>query len=140
VEKTMNATRFRPTRPSILVVEDFPSLRASVVQWLECRFPGCLVYGVESGEEALEHARTSRPDVVLMDINLPGIDGLEATSRMKAQAPETAVVMLTMHDTPSHRLAATNAGAAGYVAKVDMEDQLESTVKALLRARARRPS
>jgi DNA-binding NarL/FixJ family response regulator len=100
--------------------------------WLAQRFPGCDVRGVESGEEALEHARTARPDLVLMDLDLPGIDGLEATSRMRAQAPETAVVMLTMHDTPAHRLAASTAGAAAYIAKPEMEAHLESTIGRLL--------
>jgi DNA-binding NarL/FixJ family response regulator len=123
--------------PSILVVEDFQLLRASVVQWLQARFPGCVVHGVDSGEQALEHARSARPDVVLMDINLPGIDGFEATCRMKAEAPETAVVMLTMHDTPQHRAAAANAGAAGYVPKSEMEAQLESTVEGLLKSHTR---
>jgi DNA-binding NarL/FixJ family response regulator len=72
-----------------------------------------------------------------MDINLSGIDGLEATSRMKAQAPETAVVILTTHDTSRHRLAAAKAGAAGYIAKHDMETLLEATVECLLQSRAR---
>jgi DNA-binding NarL/FixJ family response regulator len=124
-------------RPSILVVEDHRSLRTSVVTWLQYRFPGSLVQGVESGEEALEHARTARPDVVLMDINLPGIDGLEAASRIKAEAPKTAVVMLSTHDTPCHRLAAAKAGASGYISKRDMETLLEATVECLLQSRAR---
>ena len=105
--------------------------------WLQCRFPGSLVQGVESGEEALAHARAARPDVVLMDINLPGIDGLEATRRIKGQAPKTAVVILTTHDTPRHRLAAAQAGAAGYIAKPDMETLFEATVECLLESRAR---
>lgn len=135
----MNALS-HPIHPSILVVDDFGPLRFSVVKWLQCRFPGCVVHGVASAEEALKHASTFRTDVVLMDINLPGMNGLEATCRMKAQAPETAVVILTMHDTPYHRLAARNAGAAGYIAKHDMEAQLEATVEGLLAPRARRPS
>jgi len=130
----------RTAPPSILVVEDFALLRSSVVQWLQNRFPGCLVHGVDSGEQALEHARSARPDIVLMDINLPGIDGIEATCRLKAQAPETAVVMLTTHDTPGHRSSAASAGAVGYVAKHEMEVRLESTVAGLLNSRAGRPS
>lgn len=105
--------------------------------WLQYRFPGSLVQGVESGEEALAHARSAAPDVVLMDVNLPGIDGLEATWRMKAQAPKTAVVILSAHDTPRHRLAAAKAGAAGYIAKRDMEALLEATVECLLQSRVR---
>lgn len=134
----MNATTDNPvTRPSILVVEDFHVLRSSVVQWLQYRFPACIVHGVETGEQALEHVRTSRVDVVLMDIDLPGMGGLEATAHIKAQAPETKVVMLTTYDTPQHRNAASLAGADGYVAKHDMERKLESTVEGMLRSRAR---
>ena len=127
----------RASRPLILVVEDHGSLRTSIVTWLQWRFPGNLVHGVGSGEEALEHARSTIPDIVLMDINLPGIDGLEATYRMKAQAPTTAVVMLTTHDTPLHRLAAAKAGATGYIAKRDMEKLLEVTLEGLLQSRPR---
>jgi DNA-binding NarL/FixJ family response regulator len=134
------ATSSRPIRASILVVEDFEPLRLSVITWLKFWFRGCDVRGVASGEEAIEHARASRPDVVLMDIELPGIDGFEATSRIRAQAPETAVVMLTTHDTPQHRLAATNAGAVGYVAKHEMETRLEATVQDLLRLLGRASS
>lgn len=132
---TINCTHCeRPKSCSILVVDDHEPLRRSVVTWLEFRFPGCSVSGVESAEEAL--ALAHRPDIVLMDINLRGIDGLEATCRMKALAPETSVVMLTTHDTPHHRRAAAKAGAAGYIAKCDMETQLEPTVVSLLQARA----
>jgi DNA-binding NarL/FixJ family response regulator len=136
MEKTMNDAS-GASRPLILVVEDHQSLRFSLVIWLQCLFPGSLVQGVESGEEALAHARNARPDVVLMDINLPGMDGIEATGRMKALAPTTAVVVLSTHDTPHHRRAAAKAGAAGYIAKRDMEMQLEATVKGLLRSRTR---
>jgi DNA-binding NarL/FixJ family response regulator len=132
MEKSDRARRHR-----ILVVEDHRLLRISIVSWLECRFPGSLVHGVESGQEALEYARRADPDVVLVDINLRDIDGIEATYRMKAQAPHTGIVVLSTHDTPRHRLAAANAGAARYVAKRDMETDLEPAISALLRSGAR---
>ena len=121
---------------SILVVDDHEPLRRSVVTWLEFRFPGCSVTGVETAEEAL--ALSDRADIVLMDINLPGIDGIEATGLMKALSPETRVVMLTTHDTPYHRRAAERAGASAYIAKKDLETQLEPTVGELIRGRGRK--
>jgi len=123
---------------SILVVDDHEALRRSVVTWLEFRFPGCRVTGVETAEEAL--ALSDRADIVLMDINLPGIDGLEATGLMKSLSPETSVVMLTTHDTPYHRRAAQRAGASAYIAKRDLETQLEPTVGELIRERRRAKS
>lgn len=123
---------------SILVVDDHEPLRRSIVTWLESRFPGCRVFGVETAEEAL--ALPDRPDIVLMDINLHGLDGLEAATRLKALAPETQIVMLTMHDTPHHRRAAADAGATGFISKRDLETQLEPAVASLLQERARRLS
>ena len=128
----------QPTGCLILVVDDHEPLRRSIVTWLQSRFPGCRVAGVETAEEAL--ALPERPDIVLMDINLHGVDGLEAASRMKALQPQTQIVMLTMHDTPHHRRAAADAGATGFISKRDLETQLEPAVASLLRDRARRPS
>src|SRR5215471_15717739 len=133
----MQAAVNEPDKPfSILVVDDFEPLRRSVVTWLEFQFPQCSVRGVESAEEAL--ALSDRPDIVLMDINLPGIDGLEATSLLRMRSPGTAVVMLTTHDTPSHRQAAASAGAVAYVTKAEIEDRLGSTLESLLGSRARK--
>jgi DNA-binding NarL/FixJ family response regulator len=128
------------TRPSILVVEDFETLRSSVMHWLRVRFPSFHINGVGTAEEALELARASRPDVVLMDIDLPGISGLEATSLFRVRSPGTLVVILTMHDTPGHRHAATIAGASAYVTKVEVEDKLGPILEDLLGARARKSS
>lgn len=135
--QTANNTHCEQSKAcSILVVEDHGPLRRSVVTWLESRFPCCCVCGVESAEEAL--ALPKRPDIVLMDINLHGLDGLEAASRLKALEPQTQVVMLTMHDTPHHRRAAADAGATGFISKRDLETQLEPAVASLLQERARR--
>jgi two-component system invasion response regulator UvrY len=122
----------QPRGCSILVVDDHEPLRRSLVTWLEYRFPGCQVLGVESAEEAF--AIADRPDIVLMDINLRGADGLEAAHRLKALNPGTRIIMLTMHDTPHHRRAAAEAGAEGFISKRDLEIQLEPTVANLLRA------
>jgi len=136
MQPIMNGTLGQHSKTcSILVVEDHEPLRRSVVTWLEYRFPGCRVLGVESAEEVF--ALAERPDIVLMDINLRGIDGLEAAARLKELDPETRIVMLTMHDTPHHRRAAAEAGAEGFIAKSDLEILLEPTVVNLLRARAR---
>ena len=118
-----------------MVVEDGDKLRVSLVDWLEFHFPHCRIRAVESGEAALVEVRAFCPDVVLMDVDLPGIDGIEATRRIRSQVPSTAVVILTMHDTPPHRLAAARAGAAAYVPKHKIDQRLFPVLEKLLRAR-----
>lgn len=69
------------------------------------------------GQEALEQARRLRPDLVLMDVTMPFMDGLEATRRLKAEMPGVCVLMFTSHEKPEYLLEAIEAGAAGYVLK-----------------------
>ena len=133
-----NLVQSDPARPAILVVEDSDKLRVSLVDWLEFHFPHCRIDAVGSGEAALEEARALRPEVVLMDVDLPGIDGMEATRRIKSEVPSTAVVVLTMHDTPQHRLAAARSGAAAYIPKHKIDPRLHTVIEKLLRAQASR--
>ncbi len=70
-----------------------------------------------NGREAIELARGLRPDVVLMDVTMPVMDGLEATRRLKAEMPGVCVLMFTSHEEPEYLLEAIEAGAAGYVLK-----------------------
>ena len=70
-----------------------------------------------SADAAVEQVRKLHPDVVLMDVDMPAEDGVEATRRIKAEAPDTAVVMLTVHDDTERLLAAMKAGAQGYLLK-----------------------
>ncbi len=70
-----------------------------------------------NGREAIEQARRLRPDLVLMDVTMPVMDGLEATRRIKAEMPGVCVLMFTSHEEPEYLLGAIEAGAAGYVLK-----------------------
>src|SRR2546428_549751 len=76
------------------------------------------------GRDAIELARTELPDVVLMDVRMPDMDGLEATRRIKEERPRTAVIMVTMHDNPAYLREAVRAGAAGYLLKDVSKDDL----------------
>ena len=82
-----------------------------------------------TGREALEVARRELPDVVLMDVRMPDMDGLEATRKLKEERPRTAVVMLTMHDNPSYLRDAVRAGAAGYLLKDVSKDELVDAIR-----------
>jgi DNA-binding NarL/FixJ family response regulator len=74
------------------------------------------------GLQAVKLAQTLQPDVALMDIRLPGLDGLEATRRIKATSPPTRVIIMSMHDEDAYIYEALAAGASGYVVKSDIQN------------------
>src|SRR5689334_6802401 len=101
----------------ILVADDHPAFRAGLVDLLATT-PGLEVAGqAETGEQAVAAVPTVQPDVVLMDVNMPGIDGVEATRRIADAHPHVAVLVLTMHDDDETVFAAIRAGARGYLLK-----------------------
>ncbi len=88
-----------------------------------------IVGNARSGREALEVARRELPDIVLMDVKMPDMDGLEATRKIKEERPRTAVIMLTMHDNPTYLRDAVRAGAAGYLLKDVSKDELIDAIR-----------
>ena len=84
------------------------------------------------GREALELCRRARPDLVLMDVRMPRMDGLAATRAIKQEHAETSVLMVTMHDDPDYLFAALRAGAAGYVLKDATREDLLSAIRGVL--------
>jgi DNA-binding NarL/FixJ family response regulator len=105
------------TKIRIVIVDDHEDARMGIQAILEGE-PSFEVVGLAaSGEDALRLVAELSPDLVLMDINLPGMDGLEATKRVKELAPETKVVMATVSDDVSHLFEAIKRGAQGYVLK-----------------------
>jgi DNA-binding NarL/FixJ family response regulator len=115
------------------VVEDQHELRKSLVDWLG-RAPGLRCVGAHAtGEEALKNLPKEYPDVVLMDINLPGMGGIQCVSRLKQLLPETDVLMLTTYDRSEMIFDSLRAGATGYLLK---NQPLEELVQALQQVRA----
>lgn len=101
----------------VLVVDDHPLFRAGVVHALGAE-PGIVITGeAASGEDALRLARERLPDVVLLDVSMPGWDGIVTTERIATACPATAIVMLTASDDQDQLLGALRAGARGYVLK-----------------------
>ncbi len=104
-------------RIKVLIVDDHAVLRHGV-RALLARKPDITVVGeAESGEQALEEVKRVQPDVILMDITMPGMGGLEATKRIKALRPETRILVLTQHEDVQFVVPLLQAGAAGYILK-----------------------
>ncbi|MEI2700752.1 MAG: response regulator transcription factor [Microthrixaceae bacterium] len=105
---------------SVMIVDDQPPFR-DVARTVVAVTPGFQVADeAGSGELAIERARAVRPDLVLMDINLPGINGIEATRRIRAELPETVVVLLSTYTREDLPADANTCGAARYVHKEDI--------------------
>jgi DNA-binding NarL/FixJ family response regulator len=114
---------------TILVVDDHPVFLEGVVASLS-RAPDFSVIGVaRTGEEAVEMGEALHPDVILMDLNLPGISGVEATRRLTGAGPAPAVLTLTMVDDDDTVLAALRAGAAGYILKGSTGDEIVAATR-----------
>lgn len=101
----------------LLVVDDHPVVRKGLIAMLETESSIELVGEASSGAEAVEKALALRPQVVLMDLVMPGMDGIEATRLIKQQAPEVNVLVLTSFSTSDKVLPSLSAGAIGYLLK-----------------------
>jgi DNA-binding NarL/FixJ family response regulator len=100
--------------------------------WLSVTFPECTFMIAKSGEEAVEKVANWPPTIVLMDIGLPGMNGIQATRMIKAASPKTKVVMLTIYNDVEHRAEACEAGASAYLSKSKMYSELVPLMKTLL--------
>lgn len=116
---------------SLLLVDDHPVVRKGTRDLLEGEADLRVVGEAESGEEAIEQARALRPDVILMDVSMPGMNGIEATKRIKAEMPTIGVLVLTSYDDDAYVFALLEAGAAGYILKNATEEELLGAVRAV---------
>jgi len=117
---------------TILIVEDHDAVRRSLREWLEVVFPQHRFVEAASGEEAVALAQATLPRLVVMDIGLPQMNGVEATRRIKAKVPAARVVMLTIYESEAYRADAIAAGASAYVPKRKLQTELLPTLAALL--------
>jgi two-component system, NarL family, response regulator DegU len=116
-----------PTR--LAIVDDHELARESLQNMLSDEIDIEIVGEAANGRQALLLCSRSRPDLILMDVRMPEMDGLTATKEVKQRYPEISVMMLTMHENPDYLLEALKAGAAGYVLKDAPQDDIIEAVR-----------
>jgi len=115
----------------ILLVDDHTMFRAGLRVLLEL-YPDFEVVGeAGDGQEALAQVRELAPDVVLMDIAMPGLDGLMTTRRIREESPQSKVIVLTQHENREYITPALKVGASGYVLKRAADEELVSAIRAV---------
>jgi DNA-binding NarL/FixJ family response regulator len=113
-----------------MIVDDHPLVRRGLCDLFNEDAGFEVVVAVGGGEEALDAVQTQQPDVVLMDISMPGVDGIEATRRLLTVRPETRVVMLTSFADHERIMESLDSGAVGYILKDAESDELFRGVRA----------
>lgn len=116
-------------KKTVAVVEDDPRLREQLLQILENIADIKCVAVCNSAEEALEKIPSQAPDVVLMDIKLPKMSGIQCVAELKKQLPETQVIMVTIYEDSDRIFKALKAGASGYLVKSGPPDQLIAAIR-----------
>jgi DNA-binding NarL/FixJ family response regulator len=121
---------------SVAVVEDSPTVRRNLNRWLD-RTPGfkCLCT-CASGEEALRVIPDCRPQVVLMDIQMPGMSGVECTARLKQVLPAAQIIVLTVYEDTETIFKALRAGACGYLLKRSSHEEILNAIRDILQGGA----
>jgi two-component system response regulator NreC len=118
------------SRIRLLLVDDHEVVRSGLRMLLENEVDFVILGEAGSGQQALELVEILNPDVVIMDITLPDISGIEVTRRMRGKHPETAVVALTIHEDQQYFFEMLQAGASGYVPKRAAPDDLITAIRA----------
>ncbi|HVR99619.1 MAG TPA: response regulator transcription factor [Thermoanaerobaculia bacterium] len=118
-------------RPRVLLADDHPMMLDGLRKLLEPDFE--VVAAVMDGRELLESAQRLRPDLIITDISMPGIDGLEATRRLLAAVPGARVLILSIHADPSWVREAFEAGACGYLTKISAPEEIGTAIREVLK-------
>ena len=115
---------------NILLADDHELMRRGIRNLLESREDFEVCADVRDGEEAVEQALANKPDVVVLDISMPKMNGLEAARRIRADLPDTQILFYTVYDTPTLVRDVLDVGACGYILKSDAATHLIAAVEA----------
>ncbi|GAB4527459.1 MAG: response regulator transcription factor [Anaerolineales bacterium] len=120
-----------PVPIRVMLVDDHEVVRTSIKTFLETSSEIVVVGEAANGLEALARLSESRPDVIVMDITMPQMDGLQATRLLKERYPDCEVLVLTVHDDRQYFFAMLDAGASGYLTKSAASDDLLDAIRAV---------
>lgn len=118
----------------VVIADDHELARAGLRGLLEGESELQMVGEASNGREAVEVCTKLRPDLVLMDVRMPEMDGLEATRAIKKVCPQTSIIIVTMHENPEYLIAAIRAGAAGYLIKNTSRRELIAAIHQVLQS------
>jgi len=121
-------------KPRVLLADDHESVRREIRAMLEPEFD--VVGAVPDGEALLEAAETLKPDVVVLDVSMPVMSGIEAAKRLNELYPEGKIVFLSIHQAPAIVQEALSTGALGYVFKISADTDLAEAVRKALEGRS----
>ncbi len=117
----------------VLLVDDHAMFRAGIKALLEADSRITVIGEASTGDEAVDRARELKPDVVVMDLSMPGSNGLEATRRIVALELDTNVLVLTVHAEEEYLVPVVDAGASGYLTKTSADTDLTEAIKVVAR-------
>jgi DNA-binding NarL/FixJ family response regulator len=120
----------------VLLADDHPVVRRGLAALLGTLDDFEVVGEAADGESAVRETQLLHPDVVLMDVRMPGTDGVEATRRIRAAVPDAAILILTMHDDDATVFTAMQAGARGYLLKGAEQDEITGAIRAVVAGQA----
>lgn len=117
----------------IMIVDDHPLVAEGMQAILESYDDLCVVATLSNGQEAVDQVLSLAPDVVILDLNMPVLNGLQATEIILERRPETRILVLSMHDTPEYVSTALGHGAMGYILKDMATDEIRRAIDAVMR-------
>ncbi len=119
-------------RTRVLVVDDHPMVAEGIQSLLETYDDITVVGTLGNGQEAVDRVNELAPDVILLDLNMPGLSGLSASEMILEERPETKILILSMHDSPEYISTALSHGARGYVLKDVPTDEIKTAIETVM--------